>query len=149
VPTARRAIGALSMLAMPLGYHGVLPVFGVLISGLPGTIVFLALAGLWGYLAWAAYHLKPVAWWTTVVVFVLFTVSNVVTFSRIDLAEMYRLMGYSEQMISQIAIFSVFTGKTLVVWTALFCLPLFGYLWWVKRYFLGPTAARSTLSSLP
>ena len=137
-------LGALSMLLMPLAYHSVLPVFGVLISGLPGTIVFLALAGLWGYLARAAYQLKPVAWWITVAMLVLFTMSNIITFSRIDLAELYQLMGYSEQQIDQIASFSFFSSKTMVWWTALFCLPLFGCLLGVKRYFARPAAAEFT-----
>jgi hypothetical protein len=127
--------GALSMLMMPLAYHSVLPMFGMLISGLSGTIAFLALAGLWGYLARASYQLNPVAWWIIVVMLALFTVSNVLTFSRIDLAEMYRLMGYSEQQMDQIANFSFITSKTMVWWTSLFCIPFIGYLVWVKRYF--------------
>jgi hypothetical protein len=134
--------GALSMLMMPVAYHGVLPFFGVLISGLPGMIVYLALAVLWGYLAWATYQLKPVAWWTTVVMLVLFTASNIITFSRIDLAELYQLMGYTEQQIDQIASLSFFSSKTMVWWSALFCLPLFGYLLGVKRYFARPAAAQ-------
>jgi hypothetical protein len=142
-------LGALSMLMMPLAYHSVLPVFGVLISGLPGTVAFLVFAGLWGYLARAAYQLKPAAWWITVAMLVLFSVSNIVTFSRIDVAELYQRMGYTEQMIDQIESVGFFSSKTMVWWTALFCLPLFGYLLGVKRYFTRPAAAQFTSSPPP
>jgi len=128
-------LGALSMLLMPLGYGGVLPCFGTLISGWPGTLLCLGLAAVWAYLAWAGYRLQPHAWWLTVGGVVLFASSAFVTFSRVDLLEMYRLMGYPEPQIEQMRRFSFFSGPTFAAWSLGCTAPLLGYLLWVKRFF--------------
>jgi hypothetical protein len=133
------AFGGLMLLAMPLVYNGVLPCFGILLSGLPGTLVYLVIALLWVYLAWAWYRLKPMAWWITVGVLLLFTISNVVTFTRVDFMDMYRLMGYPPEQIAMIERYNFLTSKTMVWWSAGFMLPLIGYLIWVKRFFRTPT----------
>jgi hypothetical protein len=127
--------GAVTMLTMPLVYNSVLPCFGVLLSGLPGTLVCLFVAALWFYLGWAWYRLQPMAWWITLTVLLLFAVSNVVTFTRVDFMDMYRLMGYPPEQIALIEKFNFLTGKTIVWWSASFMLPLIGYLIWAKRFF--------------
>ena len=133
--------GAVMMLAMPLGYGGVLPCFGILLSGLPGTAACVLLAVLWAYLAWAWYRLQPVAWWLTLALFLVFSVSNFITFWQVDLMDMYRLMGYPPEQIAMIEKFSFLTGKTMVWWSAGFMLPLIGYLLWVQRFFRSPESA--------
>jgi hypothetical protein len=127
--------GALAMLAMPLSYNSVLPVFGVLVSGLPGTLLFIILAGLWAYLAWGFYLRRVTALWITLGMLLLFSASNFITFTKVDLLEMYQQMGYSEQQIEQMRNFDFFSGKFMAWFTLLFLLPLCGYLLWVKRYF--------------
>jgi hypothetical protein len=128
-------LGAATMLAMPLGYGAVLPFFGALLSGLPGTAACLLLAGLWAYLAWAWYRLKPMAWWTTLAILLVFSISNFITFTQVDLMDMYRLMGYPPEQIAMIEKFNFLTSKTMVWGSACFMLPLIGYLIWVKRFF--------------
>jgi hypothetical protein len=61
------AFGALTLLGLPLSTRRVLPAFGVLLSGAIGSLVCVALAGLWGYCAWAAYRLRPAAWWIVLI----------------------------------------------------------------------------------
>jgi hypothetical protein len=129
------AFGAMMMFAMPLVYNSVVPCFGVLLSGLPGTLIYLFVAALWVYLAWAWYRLKPMAWWITLAVLLLFAISNVLTFTRVDLMDMYRLMDYPPEQIALIEKYNFLTGKTMVWWSAGFMLPIFGYLIWVKRFF--------------
>lgn len=128
-------IGALSMLSIPLGYKSVMPFCGVLISGLPATVILVVWAILWSWLAWALYRLNPMAWWITVVAFVLLGVSNAITFMRVDLMEMYRQMGYPEQQIAQMQKFSVISGKNVAAWTAFCVVPCAGYLLWIKKFF--------------
>jgi len=127
--------GALAMLAMPLSYNSVLPVFGVLVSGLPGTLLFIILAGLWAYLAWGFYRRRVMALWITLGMLLLFSASNFITFTKVDLVEMYRQMGYPEQQIEQMRNFDFLSGNVMAWFTLLFLLPLCGYLLWVKRYF--------------
>ncbi len=125
----------LCMLIVPMGYHSVMPFCGILISGLPGAILFVALAALWLWLGRMCYRLWPAAWWILVVVLVLFMVSNALTFTRIDLIEMYRKMGYSEAQIEMIRKQGLVTGSLFVWWTLGAMLPILGYLVWVKRFF--------------
>lgn len=95
------AYGAVSMFLMLLCYHGVMPFFGFLLSGLPGGTLTLVIIAVWAYCAWATYHLNVTGWWTVLIAFGVMLVSAVLTFSRVDLMDMSRLMGYSEQQIEQ------------------------------------------------
>ena len=127
--------GGVSMLFMPVCYHSVMPFCGILISGLPGAILFVSLAALWLWLGRMCYRLWPAAWWILVVVLVLFTVSNALTFTRIDLIEMYRKMGYPEAQIEMIRKQGLVTNRFFLWWTLGAMLPILGYLVWVKRFF--------------
>lgn len=127
--------GAVAMLSMPLAYSAVLPCFGVLLSGLPATLAYVILTALWGYLAWGWYHRKPAAWWITVMTFVLFSISSVITFTQIDLMEMYRMMGYPPEQVALIEKYNVMTGGMMAWYSAAFMVPLIGYLLWARRCF--------------
>jgi hypothetical protein len=128
-------VGALSVLPMPLAYKSVMPFFGVLLTGLPATLLFVVWSVGSAWLAWAFYRLKPAAWWVAVVAFALVSISSVITFARVDLMEMYRLMGYSQQQLEQIQKYNFFTGRTMVVWTAFCMVPWIGYLLWIRKFF--------------
>ena len=128
-------VGALSMLLMPLGYKSVIPFFGTLLAGFPATLFFIVWAVGSGWLAWALYRLKPSAWWAVVVVFVMFSLSSAITFARIDIMEMYRQMGYSQQQVEQMQKFSFISGRNFSLWTVCCMAPWIGYLLWIKKYF--------------
>ena len=127
--------GALSMLFMPWAYHGVMPFFGILLSGVSGSLMLLAMAGLWSYAAWAFYRLKATGWWVVFITLAVFSVSSVVTFLQVDIKEMYQLMGVPEEQIRLIGQFPLFKSKVLAVWTGLSFGLVLGYLLYVKRFF--------------
>ena len=129
--------GAAAMLTMPMAYNSVLPFFGVLLSGVPGTVAVLLLTVLWAFLAWAWYRLKPVAWYITLAMLLVLSISGLITFTRIDLMDMYRMMGYPPDQIALIEQYNFLTGQTMAWWSAGFLLPLLGYLIWVKRFLRG------------
>ena len=133
--------GALSMFLMPVAYHGVVPLFGTLVSGPVGLVFYLCMAGLFFYLARATYQLNPLAWWIVLGVMLLFGISNLLTFGRIDLSEMYRLMGYPEAQIRQMQQLNLLGNNFMLLSSALGCLPLIGYLIYIRRYFRPPYAA--------
>lgn len=132
-------VGALWILAMPLMYGSVVPLFGVLVSGTKATMMILAGSALWIYLAWATYRLKIAGWWTALVAFALFSVSATITFLRVDVMEIYRRLGYPEEQIAQIQSLGVFTSKTAMWWTIAFFLLFLMYLLWIKKYFRAAT----------
>ena len=68
---------------------------------------------------------------------VVLTISNVITFSRVDLMTLYRHMGYPEKQLELIEKFNIFTPAQIVMWSVLFMVPIIGYLIFIKKYFRG------------
>ncbi len=127
----------LSMGIMP-AMHSVAPFFGLMLSGVAGTVFYLCLAAIWAYAGWRIYHLDLRGWWILVVALVLFAVSNVITYSRHDLGEVYTRMGYGVQQTAQI---QGLIGNHFAVWSSLiFVVPLLGYLFYIRRFFNRTTA---------
>jgi len=131
-------VGAVGALAMPLTTNGVLPLFGKVLSGLGGSLCCVILALLWGYCAWAVYRLRSAGWWIVLISLCLASVSAWMTFSHLDLAELYRVMGYSERQIDMVKQFSFLPGNRLAYWSLAGVVPMLGFLLFVKRYFRSP-----------
>ncbi|HTS19462.1 MAG TPA: hypothetical protein VMP11_17940 [Verrucomicrobiae bacterium] len=127
--------GAVWMGVILLCYRGVMPFFGYLCSGLPGGALILLLIAVWLYCAWATYHLNPTGWWTAFAAIALLLISTVLTFSRVDLMEVYRQMGYSERQIELLQRYNYFTNQNMLVFIAISSMPFLVYLLFVKRYF--------------
>lgn len=128
-------LGAVSMLIFPVAYNGALPVFGTILSGLSGTLLALGLAGLWFWLGQSWYRVKAVGWWVLLVTLIILAVSNVVTFSRLDLMELYHKMGYPEAQIEMIRRQGIVSNGLMVWGSLVWLIPTLGYLFWVKRSF--------------
>lgn len=124
-----------SFLFMALGYKAVLPFFGTFVVGALGTAIYLLVAILWTYAAWAMYKLRWIGWWIVVVSVVLFGVSAFLTYSRHDITELYELMGYPAEQLALMKKFTFMTGSGMAWMTAGFMLPFLGYLIFVRRYF--------------
>jgi hypothetical protein len=131
------------LLVMPVLYHGVAPFFGMLLTGLPGTLLCLAAAALWAYCAWRLYKMDVRGWWLILVAMLLYTVSGVMTFARHDTIEMYHVMGYPQAQIDQIQKMNLFTGNSMLWMTVLFMVPFLGYVLFVKKYLPGGRAAQA------
>jgi hypothetical protein len=85
--------GVVGMLALPLSTHGVLPLFGKVLSGFTGSACGVLLAVLWSYCAWGVYRLRSASWWIVLISVCLFSVSAWITFSHIDMSELYKAGG--------------------------------------------------------
>jgi hypothetical protein len=127
--------GVPMMLLMPIVGHGVMPCFGIFLTGLPGTLVCLAVAALWSYAACLIYRLKPQGWWLILIALLVFAASSSVTFARHDLLEMYQLMGYPQAQIDQMKQTGLLAGNLMVWLMPISLLPIIGYLIFVKKYF--------------
>jgi len=122
------------MLIAPLVGHGVIPFFGMFLTGVPGTLFCLVVAAIWGYSAWSMYRLEQRGWWLTLIAFCVFMVSGILTFAHHDMLEMYRLMGYPEVQIEQIQKTGLLVGNHMAWLMAFFALPFLGYLLFIKKY---------------
>jgi hypothetical protein len=140
--------GGLMMPLMPIAYNGVFPFFGKLVQGAVGTVVFFILMAVWIYAARAIYRLKPAGWWLAIISFGLLLASNVVTFWNIDIMEMYRAMGYSEDILNQIRQLN-FSGRQFVIWTLVGAALIIGYFLFIYRYFRNPNPMPPQFSPTP
>lgn len=131
-------LGSGTMLVLLPMYNFVIAFFGTLLSGWLGALVCALLAAIWAYAGLALYRLKHAGWWVVVITLAVFTISNLITFTRVDMMEMYRAMGYPEDQIVQIEKFNVFGGGRMMFWSVAWVLPVFGYLLYIRRFLIPP-----------
>lgn len=129
------AFGMLGMLSMLL-YGCVLPVFGIILTGIPGLVGTLALVALWGYLARGTYRLKMQAWWATFLSLCLAGLSAVITFSRISMGDLFQKMHLPQQQLATLEQMDLFKGHFLVLSCGISLLVYLAYLLYVRRYFV-------------
>jgi hypothetical protein len=127
--------GAITLFVLPISANGVLPLFGKLLSGVVGSLCCLGLAVLWAYSAWAIYRLRIVGWWLVLISICVLMVSAWVTFTQIDVVEMYKTMGYSEQQLEMIKQYSFFQQHNMRYFSVAGAIPMLALLLFVKRYF--------------
>jgi hypothetical protein len=137
------AFGVLMMLALPLTGRAVIPFFGIFLTGLPGTLAFLAAAAIASYAAWALYKLQRRGWWLIFISLCMYLVSCLLTFSRHDAVEMYRLMGYPDAQIQLMQQSGFATGNGMMWMMGLGMAPWLGYLIFIWRFFRRPSAQES------
>jgi hypothetical protein len=124
------------LLVMALTGQAVMPFFGMFLSAAPGAVLALVMAGLWSYAAWSLYKLDPRGWWLILIALCLFTVSNLLTFARNDVMDMYRLMGYPRAQLEQIQKYSVLSGNGMMWWMVFMMVPFLGYLLFIRKFFV-------------
>jgi hypothetical protein len=122
------------MLLMPISGHGVMPFFGIFLTGVPGTMFCLAIATLWSYAAWSLYKLEQRGWWLILIALCVFMASALLTYARHDVMEMYRLMGYPEAQIEQIQKSGLLVGNRMMWLMAFSALPFLGYLLFIRKF---------------
>lgn len=125
----------LMMLIMPMATRGVMPFFGMFLTGLPGVTFCLGSAALCIFAAGLLYRLDVRGWWLIVILFCAYLVSSVLTFAQHDIMEMYHLMDYPQAQLDQLEKLGLFKGHFMIWMTVSFMAPLFGYLLFVKTYF--------------
>jgi hypothetical protein len=129
------AYSVLTMVIMPFTGMSVLPFFGTFLTGWPADAAFLVLGAVYFVAAWRTYRLDLLGWWLVVSVVGFYLVSSLVTFSRHDLIGMYRTMSLPASQLAQMEKLGVLRDKG-VLWMALaFFIPVFGYLFYIRRYF--------------
>ncbi|MBI3416663.1 MAG: hypothetical protein HY043_15330 [Verrucomicrobia bacterium] len=125
------------MLIMPLAGHGVMPFFGMFLTGMPGTLFCLAVAAIWGYAAWSLYKLERRGWWLMLIALCVFMLSSFLTFAQHDVLEMYQLMGYPQAQIDQLQKSGFLVGNSMTWLMACSVLPFLGYLLFIGKFLRG------------
>ena len=126
--------GAVSLLNMVF-YGRVVPVFGSLVNGLPGLFIILAMVAVLGYLTRGLYRLDIRAWWAAIVFVILVSVSVILTFSRVNLLDLYAAMDFSAQQIELMKQYGI-QDSPIMKLTGLWGVPIVGYLLFIRKYFV-------------
>jgi hypothetical protein len=92
VACALLAVGTLSALIFL-----VMPVFGVILTGLPAAAVVLAITVLFAAASVLLFRCNPAGWWLAIALLVVLQLSTLVTAFRIDVSKLYSAMGMTPE----------------------------------------------------
>lgn len=137
-----QVVAAPSMLLMPVVAHGMIPFFGMFLTGLPGILIYVVLAGVMAYAGWSMYHLQTRGWWLLLAILGLFAVSSFITYGRHDISEIYQAMGYTQAQMDALGQTGILGGGYMRWLTVASMLPIIIYLICIKRY-LRPQAGHA------
>lgn len=93
------ALGFAGLLSLPMAMRPVLPWFGDLRTGVAGSVATLLSGGIFVWIGWALFRLKPSAWWATGISTIVVAVSTVWTLFETPRATWYRALDYPEKQI--------------------------------------------------
>lgn len=134
--------GGVFLIAIAGTRFSVFPVFGVVLTGWTGSLAMAAIGVLWIGLSWGWYRLKPSAWWISILVVAGLGISQVSTFSRVDLMEIYKGLGYPQAQLDYMKQSQAWITREFMAWTCLgWMAPAVGYLIWTRRFFVGRNSA--------
>jgi len=119
----------------PFGSKGLFAFFGQYLIGVPGGIACLLVASVMIYAAWRSYYQDILGWWILLGLFVVMSISYVMTSMTGDIVPAYQAMGYTQEMIDT----AVSIDQHMRGWS-LFSSVTYGviglaFLLWVKPYF--------------
>ncbi|MFO1458156.1 MAG: hypothetical protein U1G08_02015 [Verrucomicrobiota bacterium] len=126
-----------SALGMPmsfLSYRAVLPVFGILLTGPWAVLTSIGLTLVWGLGAWWLYRREARGWWLVVGAFLIFGISNFITYSRLDPIVIYEQMGFPATQIDAMKGTPWMSGDTIRWLTTAVLVPILAYMVAIRRY---------------
>jgi hypothetical protein len=127
-------IGSLSIVTASTTNYTVF-LFGNVVSGGAGMFVVLIISVACGYVGWGAFSRKMHAWWGAYALVLLTSGSMMLTFSEMDMQELYGHMGYSVEQVDQLREAYLISPTTLTfiscAWGIMACV----YLIWVRDCF--------------
>jgi len=120
------------------------PFFGKYLTGIPGGLGCVVLAGLDAFLAFSLFRLQLAGWWIAMGSLVVRSVSAAITFGRGDLLRAYSRMGWKQPQLDLMNSSPLFRSGVMLWWGFGFTLIFAGYLLWTKRYFAAAPIAAPT-----
>ena len=133
--TLSAALAGAALLSLPMLVRPVVPLFGHLATGWPGRLLLAAGIAGCAWLAWSTFRLRATGYWATLVLLVLLGVSTVWTFARVDPLEVYRGLGYPQELLD--AMPSIGTLTRSVTQLGAVVLTIGGAVWMlrIRRHF--------------
>jgi hypothetical protein len=131
------AVSALSVIA----FNGI-PLFGYFLSGPVGVLVTCLFAIILALLAWGTFRLKMLAWWGTLLFGIVGGLNTAFMLRPGYILTMYEKMGFSAEtidMIRKTGALDMLTSPVAMCMNLAFAAAWFGYLLYVRRYFVRKT----------
>ncbi|MDR3614341.1 MAG: hypothetical protein P4L53_12330 [Candidatus Obscuribacterales bacterium] len=126
---------ALMMAIMIPSLNGVVPLFGIYITGLPAVVIMLTMTVIYIFASRACYKLQLRGWWAAVIAYGLSTISCTITFAFSGVFRMYELMGLPASQLVTLKEMNAIQTPIMWLGLVLFTLPLLAYFVFTKRYF--------------
>ena len=121
------------------------PFFGRYLTGIAGSMCFVAMAAIDAYLAIAFFRLQTSGWWTAVFVVPLRLISVALTYATADMMQAYSKVGMSDAQLKMLNSNPMFRGHILLWWGLISMILFFAYILWLKRYFNAPMPVQSEM----
>jgi hypothetical protein len=136
VITLSSILGCMAI-SMPLMgfYRWTIPLFGFVLSGIPGAVIVLIYALLFAYAAWGTYKLQIRAWWCGFLLTIASAISTGITFSRVSVLEFYEKTGVTKENLEMIKEFGMFRDSTYLLLWGMVIIGFLGFMIYTKRYF--------------
>jgi len=135
VLTLSVALAAGALVSLPMLVRPVVPWFGLLVTGWPGRLTLAAGIVGCGLLAWSTHRRRIEGWWGTLVLLVVLGVSTVWTFARVDPLEMYRLLGYPEDLLARLPSIGDATRAATEMFAVVLTIGGVAWLFRLRRHF--------------
>jgi len=117
----------------------IFPFFGEYLTGLAGGTACLVLAGVNAFLAYSLFRLQLAGWWTAVITMAVLAVSAFITYRHGNLFQAYSKMGWKDAQLQAMSMNPAFRSGMVLYWSVGLMVLYFGYLLWMKRYFVPST----------
>lgn len=132
---------SLGLIALPFssvnGYS--IPFFGIILNGVAGTVLMLVNGLVIAYMAWGIYKLKVQAWWCALVWTGIWFASGIVTFTRMDLMDLYEKMNLSAQKLESMRRIALPDKSNMLLITSISFVIYLLYLLYVRKFFIEKT----------
>ena len=127
------ALATLTVLtALPQGWF---PLFGIVLHGAPATAALVVVTILCAAATYLAFRLRRSGWWMAVVLWTVGAVSWIVTVLRVDMFEIYRDSGMSEEQLRALREANVMPPALLAAAVAVMAAIAIVFALKVRRYF--------------
>ena len=115
--------------------YSIVPLFGLLLTGLPAVVILLLLAAFLAFLTIQTYRRRPQAWFSTLGLVVVGGLSQIITFTVHDLNDLYAAMGYSQEMLDMMSQITERMPMNIPLMSGAYAGVLLALLLYVRRFF--------------
>ncbi len=130
------ALGAISTLAsLPFA---VLPVFGIVLTGLPAILGILLIAALLAWMAVLTYQQRMIGWWMTSIFTLLLPIGLIISLSRHTLVDIYRDAGFPQETLDMMLAYSSSGNIPSIIAMSVLTAACLAYMLYVLKYFRRP-----------